>query len=61
MHKRITPSGLAERDIDEETEWWDLVIDGYGLDYRDVARAERRAVWRRVRGRHDEWIATGRG
>lgn len=48
------------RDVDGADEWWGLVLDRFGLDYRDLTAAERAALWRHVRGVHERWDAEGR-
>jgi len=41
-------------------EWWELVIDGFGLSYGDLTAAGRDDLWRHVRTVHEEWEAAGR-
>jgi arylamine N-acetyltransferase len=60
VHSRITPTSVERHDVESESEWWDVVIDGFGLAYSDVTAAERAQLWRRVRGSHEAWDAAGR-
>jgi arylamine N-acetyltransferase len=55
-----TGSGVQRRDVDSGDDWWGIVIEGFGLAYGDVPRAERDAVWNRVRATHEEWDDAGR-
>ena len=38
-------------------EWWDLVLDHFGLSYRDLTSAERASLWARVVREHEVWRA----
>ena len=48
------------RDVETADEWWGIVIDHFGLDYRDVAPGSRDGLWTRVRATHEAWDAAGR-
>jgi N-hydroxyarylamine O-acetyltransferase len=39
-------------------DWWELVIDHFGLSYGDLRPVERSTLWRRVREGHDAWRAS---
>jgi arylamine N-acetyltransferase len=49
-----------ERDVETAEEWWGLVLDRFGLDYRDLSAADRADLWQRVRATHEAWDAAGR-
>ena len=51
---------VHSREIDSGGEWWELVIDRFGLAYGSLPAAERDALWRQVRGSHEAWVAAGR-
>ncbi len=53
-------TGERVRDIDTASEWWGIVIEGFGLAYGDLTAPERDALWRNVRAAHDAWEAAGR-
>jgi N-hydroxyarylamine O-acetyltransferase len=46
------------REVANPDDWWGLVLDHFGLSYRDVTRDERAALWRHVRGTHEAWQAS---
>lgn len=56
----IRPDGVESRDLATEDDWWELVIDHFGLAYDDVPSEERSAVWARVHQSHVAWEAAGR-
>jgi arylamine N-acetyltransferase len=60
VHTRITASEVVQRDVADAGEWWDLVVDGFGLAYGDVSVEERDRVWGRLRAAHEAWDAAGR-
>ena len=60
VYSKITPSGVERRDVEGSTEWWDLVVDHFGLAYGDVPAEERSRLWRRLRTSHEAWDAAGR-
>ena len=53
-------AGERAREIDSCDEWWEIVIDGFGLAYGDLAAAEREHLWLKVRATHEAWDAAGR-
>ena len=50
---------VRQRRIDTADEWWSLVLDHFGLDYRDLTASERNRLWRKVRATHEAWEAAG--
>ena len=56
----VQPGGTGSRDVESGSEWWEIVIDHFGLAYGDVPAEERTAVWGRVRESHEAWDAAGR-
>ena len=56
----VRPGGTESRDVESGSEWWEIVIDHFGLAYGDVRAEERTAVWGRVRESHEAWAAAGR-
>lgn len=60
VRRSLLGQRTLERDVDDESEWWEIVIDDFGLAYGELSRAERRRTWRRVRASHDQWDAAGR-
>jgi arylamine N-acetyltransferase len=49
--------GAHSREVAAADEWWDLVLDHFGLAYRDLSAEERASLWRKVRQEHDAWAA----
>jgi arylamine N-acetyltransferase len=45
------------REVATPGEWWELVLDHFGLSYGDLPPVERSTLWRRVRDGHDAWRA----
>ena len=58
VYSERSGQGARSREIAASGEWWDLVLDHFGVDYGDLARDERAALWRRVRDQHEAWKAT---
>jgi N-hydroxyarylamine O-acetyltransferase len=56
----VRPDGVESRDVESEREWWELVIDHFGLAYGGVPADERAEVWGRIRQSHEDWVAAGR-
>jgi len=51
---------VRRRDVDTADDWWETVIDGFGLDYRGLTGSERDALWTKVRSTHEAWVDAGR-
>ena len=47
-------------EVTRATEWWELVLDHYGLAYGHLSAAERSSLWQRVRQEHEAWQASMR-
>ncbi len=60
VYSLVRPSGVERRDVESCDEWWELVIDHYGLAYDDLPRDEREGLWDRARESHEAWVAAGR-
>ncbi len=60
VHTTVMPTGSTSRDVDSESDWWGIVIDGFGLAYADLPGEERARVWESVRGAHEAWESAGR-
>ena len=46
VHAVTGADGRSVRDVTDGDEWWDLVVDGFGLACGDVGQAERRRAVR---------------
>lgn len=55
----ITAAATESVEVSSEQDWWELVIDRFGLAYGDLPAAERARVWRRVRDIHEARAAAG--
>ncbi len=55
-----TSAGTDSVDVDSESDWWEIVIDEFGLAYGDLPADERARVWSMVRSAHEAWDAAGR-
>jgi arylamine N-acetyltransferase len=60
VYSRIGRFGADRRDVTTASEWWDMVVDHFGLAYDDVPADERARLWSRIRTAHEEWDAAGR-
>ena len=60
VYSETSPSGVERRDIESAAEWWDVVVDHFGLAYGDVPADERARLWSRLRATHEDWDAAGR-
>ena len=60
VYSETSPSGVERRDIESAAEWWDVVVDHFGLAYGDVPADERSRLWGRLRATHEDWDAAGR-
>ena len=58
VHSERSGQDARSREISTSGEWWELVLDHFGVAYGDLARDERAALWRRVRDQHEAWKAT---
>lgn len=58
IHTERSGHAARSREVSTSGEWWELVLDHFGLAYRDLTRDERAALWRRVRDQHEAWRAT---
>jgi arylamine N-acetyltransferase len=57
MLRRVDASGRTERELATPDDWYGALTDLFGLRLTDVDAAERGALWRRVRGGHERWLA----
>jgi N-hydroxyarylamine O-acetyltransferase len=55
---RIDRAGARRTVIERESEWYEALVDVFGLTLDDVSEVERRALWRRVHAQHEEWLAS---
>ena len=60
VHSQIAPGAVEQRDIEHATEWWEIVVDHFGLAYGDVPAGERSRLWSRLRATHEAWDTAGR-
>jgi N-hydroxyarylamine O-acetyltransferase len=51
---------VTERDVTGRADWFDAVVDGFGVSLEDVTPEERDRLWDRVRSGHETWVAAGR-
>jgi arylamine N-acetyltransferase len=51
---------VTERELTGRSEWFDTVVDGFGLSLEDVTADERDRLWDRVRSGHETWVGAGR-
>jgi N-hydroxyarylamine O-acetyltransferase len=57
LYTERSAEGSQSRELTDPTEWWELVLDHFGLAYGDLPPEERAALWRRVRDGHESWKA----
>ena len=57
---RIIPGAVTQLDVEAATDWWEIVVDHFGLAYGDVPAEERSRLWSRLRASHEAWDAAGR-
>lgn len=50
-----TPLGVSTSELADSNAWWDVVLDHFGLAYRDLSAAERSALWSKVIADHEAW------
>ena len=50
-------AGSSTRSLETQSEWFEALADVFDLPLTDVDRAERDALWRRVRATHETWLA----
>jgi len=60
VYTEIEHGRVTAVDVANAVEWWELVIDGFGLAYGDLTVAERESLWRHVWTVHGAWDAAGR-
>jgi N-hydroxyarylamine O-acetyltransferase len=60
VYSVVRPGGVESRYVASGGEWWELVIDHFGLAYGDVPSEERAEMWGRIRESHEAWVAAGR-
>jgi arylamine N-acetyltransferase len=60
VYQEVDPGGTTARDVTTAREWWELVLDHFGLAYGHLDTSEREALWTRVLERHAAWEAEGR-
>ena len=51
---------VTERDLTGRSDWFDAVVDGFGLSLDDVTAEQRDRLWDRVRSGHETWVGAGR-
>lgn len=57
----VGPEGaVTERELTGRGDWFDAVVDGFGLSLDDVRPEERDRLWDRVRSGHETWVGAGR-
>ena len=54
-----TAEDARRTEVTSAAEWWELVLDHFGLAYRDLAASERSSLWEHVRDEHEAWRAAG--
>lgn len=57
---RADATGLHRSDVTEESDWFGLLHDEFGLRLDDVDDDAKAALWKKVRTAHDDWDAAGR-
>ncbi len=57
VYSERTADGARSREVTDATEWWELVLDHFGLAYGDLSATERASLWQRVQAQHDTWRA----
>jgi N-hydroxyarylamine O-acetyltransferase len=60
VYTEIQPGRAKATDVVGADEWWQIVLDRFGLAYGDLGSNEREDVWRRVQAAHERWDADGR-
>jgi N-hydroxyarylamine O-acetyltransferase len=60
VYSETSRAGVQRRDIESAAEWWDVVVDHFGLAYGDVPADERSRLWGRLQATHEDWDAAGR-
>jgi arylamine N-acetyltransferase len=51
---------VTGRDLTGRSDWFDVVVDGFGLSLDDVTAEECDRLWDRVRSGHETWVGAGR-
>src|SRR6266566_3829000 len=58
MLRRIDGAGGAMRELTTPGDWFGALADVFGLPLTDLDKAERAALWAKVRSAHDKWLAS---
>jgi arylamine N-acetyltransferase len=60
VYTERSAAGERSTEVANAAEWWELVLDHFGLSYGDLTADERSSLWRRVVHEHEAWLAAGR-
>ena len=60
VYTERSADGARSREVTDAGEWWELVLDHFGLAYGDLAASDRSSLWRHVRREHEAWQAAER-
>lgn len=52
----VDADGVHKRDVADETDWFGLIEDEFGLRLTDVDDEARSQLWKRVRTAHEAWL-----
>ena len=55
--KRLGDDPATSCTLETADEWYDALADGFDLPLTDVTETQRDALWTRVRGAHEQWLA----
>jgi len=55
VYTERTAEGARSTEVTGAAEWWELVLDHFGLAYGDLAASERSSLWEHVREEHEAW------
>jgi N-hydroxyarylamine O-acetyltransferase len=58
---RVEGGATRARLLADESEWFAVLADVFGLQMADVGEEERRGLWERVAAQHEAWAAGDRG
>jgi arylamine N-acetyltransferase len=58
MLRRIDGTGGTVRELTTSADWFGALADVFGLPLTDLDKAERAALWAKVRSAHDKWVAS---
>jgi hypothetical protein len=56
----VGPRETRTTDVTNELDWWGLVLDRFGLSYRDLGTTDRHRLWSSVSDGHRAWVQAGR-